>query len=648
MSAAEQQAAAAGAAANAAPPRRRAFNINIGILGHVDSGKTSLARALSTKLSTAALDKHPQSKARGITLDLGFSAFSAPMPERLRAACKGEYDELQFTLVDCPGHASLIRHIIGGAQIIDLMLLVIDATKGIQTQTAECLVIGEILTPRMIVVVNKVDRLADTAEERSAKLDKLKRKLRATFAQTKFGEGVPMVATTAAPGADESAQGDVRELVDALLATVELPVRDPSGPFFFSIDHCFRIGGQGTVMTGTVLSGRVRVGDTIELPSLKEERKVRSMQMFKEPVDEAKQGDRVGICVQQLDPALIERGVANARGTVTLASALLARVSKVRFFRTPCKSKTRLHISVGHSTVMGEVSFFVEAGARAGVAAAAPDAAVAEAKALAEHAPRSLFDLSKEYEHVDELSGDRECAQYALLLLDEPILVRQGQWLLGSRLDADIQQNSCRIALSGRVVGWLDFANEEARRRLLVFRRRLRTARVERVVDDHVVIARGLLPKGSDVGRLQQFVGCQVEWEGRRIHGIIEGTFGTSGKFKVRFRESISAAERDAQNRAAGGERRQDEGEEEEEEEQEEEEEVEEEENEAGGEDAENEEEDGAAAGNGAKVKSANEKKQQPVASRDRARRGTEERGAGRLLLRFKKYLYAPSKRIVQ
>lgn len=92
---------------------------------------TPAVAALSTTLSTAALDKHPQSKERGITLDLGFSSFAMPLPDHLQHL---PYDDLQVTLVDCPGHASLIRTIIGGAQIINTMLLVVDVTRGIQTQ----------------------------------------------------------------------------------------------------------------------------------------------------------------------------------------------------------------------------------------------------------------------------------------------------------------------------------------------------------------------------------------------------------------------------------------------------------------------------------------------------------------------------------
>jgi len=93
---------------------RSVLNFNVGVLGHVDSGKTSLSKALSTVASTASFDKNPQSKERGITLDLGFSSFYVDIPEHLTGLDGGRYDTLQFTLVDCPGHASLIRTIIGG------------------------------------------------------------------------------------------------------------------------------------------------------------------------------------------------------------------------------------------------------------------------------------------------------------------------------------------------------------------------------------------------------------------------------------------------------------------------------------------------------------------------------------------------------
>jgi len=144
----------------------RTLNVNVGILGHVDAGKTSLVRALSTELSTAALDKHPASHERGITLDLGFSAFTTPPPPPVAAA---GFTALQFTLVDCPGHASLIRTIIGGSQIMDMAILVVDIVKGVQTQTAECLVIAEITTDTLVVVLNKVDALPADGRDKAVR-----------------------------------------------------------------------------------------------------------------------------------------------------------------------------------------------------------------------------------------------------------------------------------------------------------------------------------------------------------------------------------------------------------------------------------------------------------------------------------------------
>lgn len=182
------------------------------------AGKTSLAKALSTTASTAAFDKNPQSKERGITIDLGFSCFHLDVdetfaPEFVSALLIFQNDTtlllqvernlhtVQVTLVDCPGHASLIRTVIGGAQIIDICLLVIDAVKGanvpchfdisefspagVQTQTAECLIVAEITAPRqMIVVVNKIDLIPEA--ERKAKLEKLEKRLRKTLETTAF------------------------------------------------------------------------------------------------------------------------------------------------------------------------------------------------------------------------------------------------------------------------------------------------------------------------------------------------------------------------------------------------------------------------------------------------------------------------------
>ena len=183
------------------------------------------------------------------------------------------YSRLQVTLVDCPGHASLIKTIIGGAQIIDLMVLVVDCTKGIQTQTAECLVIGQIVCSSMLVVLNKTDLLPP--EKSVAMLEKMTKKLKLTFQKTKFKEVeiVPVSAKPGGPDSDSRPEG-LERLVSAIqrhsyvpsrcifvaaLEFEELSVktnyanRVRGGTALLSVDHCFSIKGQGTVMTGTVL-----------------------------------------------------------------------------------------------------------------------------------------------------------------------------------------------------------------------------------------------------------------------------------------------------------------------------------------------------------------------------------------------------------
>ena len=141
---------------------------------------------------------------------------------------------------------------------------------------------------------------------------------------------------------------------------IDIPDRDLASnkDFLFSIDHCFQIKGQGTVITGTILAGKTKVGDVIELPALKQEKKIKSMQMFRKPVQTAKQGDRVGICLAQLDAALIERGIAAKPGSMKPTDCAILIVRRIPYFSGEVKTKSKLHISIGHQTTIGQVSFF--------------------------------------------------------------------------------------------------------------------------------------------------------------------------------------------------------------------------------------------------------------------------------------------------
>lgn len=246
------------------------LNFNVGLLGHVDSGKTSLAKALSQVSSTACFDKNPQSQERGITLDLGFSSFTLPAKDSIKQSHGIEL--IQYTLVDCPGHASLIKTIIAGAQIIDMMILLIDIEKGVQTQTSECLIIGEICCEKLLIVINKID-LIDEAK-RDGTIEKMKKRLLKTLEKTKFASNTSIVAVSA------GSQLNMTQLTDTIQNETYVPNRvGLTEPFLMSIDHCFAIKGQGTVLTGTVLNGCVKVNDSIEIPSIKTEKKVKSIQV---------------------------------------------------------------------------------------------------------------------------------------------------------------------------------------------------------------------------------------------------------------------------------------------------------------------------------------------------------------------------------
>ncbi|XP_071960363.1 selenocysteine-specific elongation factor-like isoform X2 [Antedon mediterranea] len=409
------------------------------------------------------------------------------------------------------------------------MMLVIDVTKGMQTQSAECLIIGEITCKKMVVVLNKVDLLP--AQKKQATIDKMTKRMLKTLECTCF-PGSPVIAVAAKPGGpdggEECSEG-IDQLIEELKHQTYIPARDSSGPLLFSLDHCFAIRGQGTVMTGTMLSGKVTVNDTVEIPALKVNKKVKSMQMFHKPVTSISQGDRAGICVTQFDPKQLERGLVCTPGTLPTICAGIISVKKISYFKGACTTKAKFHVTMGHDTVMSKVTFF---------------------RCLTDQEDSNPeFSFSKEFIYQAELlkplcnketekSGDFDQPQtanhqWALLEFEKPVTCPEACLVIGSKLDTDIHSNTCRLAFHGRLVNHMTEKNylDTVLPQLKIFKTKCREGFVERMTDEYSVIGRSLFKKETNI---QLFVGLKVNLSTGE-EGVIEGGFGQSGKFKVRI-----------------------------------------------------------------------------------------------------------------
>ncbi|CAH8433642.1 unnamed protein product [Heterobilharzia americana] len=564
------------------------LNINVGVLGHVDSGKTSLAKVLSTVASTSAFDKNPQSKKRGITLDLGFSSFvvdSSSYP--FLPSIRENFSKVQFTLVDCPGHGSLIRTVLCGSQIIDIILLVVDVTKGFQTQTAECLVIGEIACEKMLVVLNKCDLLEEN--QRLESIQKMRKRILKTLEGTIFkGSGIAEVS--AAPGGVQveftpeltKRPQEVENLITVLAQSISDPtekrnkLKDMS--FVFAVDHCFTVTGQGTILTGTVLTGtasvgqlaeesRTRIGKFTSLdPSLwmngsvicktssfypkrdhywftlqRIQKKIKSIQRFRQPIQSIGPGDRAGICVPQLDPNLLERGLVgdlSSDDNLTLCHAcILANVEKVRHFKNPVKSKSRLHIFVGQETVIANLTFFSK------MKSEKPSC---EEDRLNSPKGSYNFDKTATYQYVDELCNETR-GMYLLLEFEHPVVCPINGLVIGAKLDT-CSVTTCRIALHGRVTLQLSDPKYKSNilSKLLICKSKSRCGQIERVVNPRACIVHGLFKRETNweifVGLRAHVIAKSTEdnsTENYRVGGYIESSFGQSGKCRLALDDDL-------------------------------------------------------------------------------------------------------------
>ncbi|TXT64970.1 MAG: hypothetical protein BAJALOKI3v1_150073 [Promethearchaeota archaeon] len=307
--------------------------INLGLFGHIDSGKTAVAEVLSEIISTAGIDAHPQSKQRGITIDLGFTSFVL--------------DEYLVTLVDAPGHADLLKISASSIEIIDLALVVIDINKGPQIQTGEHLVMIESLgVEDIIVILNKTDLY-------NGELDKVIEKTRNFFESTSFGRNIPIYAVSAKEktGFEALKQGIYENIIGL---DVE---RSNSDDIIVPIDHHFKVKGIGSVLTGTIVTGTVKVGNDLSILPINAKGRVKNIQIFHQNVESARAGNRVGLNMKDIDVKNIYRGCYATDNITAFDFCRIAdvKVTKSSLFKPDTNFGTQLHITIGMATSIGKI-----------------------------------------------------------------------------------------------------------------------------------------------------------------------------------------------------------------------------------------------------------------------------------------------------
>ena len=299
--------------------QRKKPHVNVGTIGHVDHGKTTLTsgitnvqakRGMATHLSFDDIDKAPEERERGITI--------------ATAHVEYESDKRHYAHVDCPGHADYVKNMITGAAQMDGAILVVSAADGPMPQTREHILLArQVGVPRIVVFMSKVDMVDDPELIELVELE-----VRELLTKYEFpGDEIPIIKGSALKAMNWDGQDlknpDIKcifELLDALDSYIPIPERSLDKPFLLPVEDVFSITGRGTVATGRIEQGRVKVGESLEIVGIRETigTVCTGVEMFRKILDEGQAGDNVGILLRGIDKERVERGmVVAAPGSVT-------------------------------------------------------------------------------------------------------------------------------------------------------------------------------------------------------------------------------------------------------------------------------------------------------------------------------------------
>ncbi len=284
-------------------------HVNIGTIGHVDHGKTTLTAAITTILSKkglaqakdyAQIDAAPEEKERGITINTAHVEY--------------ETENRHYAHVDCPGHADYVKNMITGAAQMDGGILVIASTDGPMAQTREHILLArQVGVPRLVVFLNKGDMVDD--EEL---IDLVEMETRELLSEYDFpGDDIPIIRGSALKALEGDAAwvGKIEELMATVDEYIPTPVRDTDKPFLMPIEDVFTITGRGTVVTGRVERGQVRVGDQVEIIGIRDTQTsvVTGVEMFRKLLDYAEAGDNIGVLLRGINRDQVQRGQVLAK-----------------------------------------------------------------------------------------------------------------------------------------------------------------------------------------------------------------------------------------------------------------------------------------------------------------------------------------------
>ncbi len=303
-------------------------HVNIGTVGHVDHGKTTLTAAITKVLGFQGMaefreygdiDAAPEERERGITI--------------ATAHIEYETESRHYAHVDCPGHADYVKNMITGAAQMDGAILVVSAADGPMPQTREHILLArQVNVPYLVVYLNKVDQVDD--EEL---LDLVEMEVRELLSSYDFpGDDIPLVKGSAlqamessSTDANDAAYASIKELMDAVDSYIPEPERDLDKPFLMSVEDVFTISGRGTVATGRIERGIVNTGEEVEITGIKETQKttVTGVEMFRKTLDEGRAGDNVGLLLRGVKREDIERGQVICKpGSITPHTEFKAQV----------------------------------------------------------------------------------------------------------------------------------------------------------------------------------------------------------------------------------------------------------------------------------------------------------------------------------